>query len=409
MRVESEPSLLRQMRALPAAGPLPVALWEADNVYLVGGTVRDLMLQGEPPDFDFVVEGDLETVIGALGVPSAAYDRFGTATVRLDGHRYDFARARRETYSAPGALPDVEPAGIEEDLKRRDFTVNAMALGLGGPRAGSLLSVDAAREDLKRRQLRVLHDASFVDDPTRTLRLARYAGRLSFQVEPHTLQLLGAALAGGALRTVSGTRVGSELRLLAGEADPLGGFAALRRLGLDRALAPAFGLADPELARRALKLLPPDGDRAALVLAAACLGIDAAQLPRFLDGLAFEAGDRDTIVAAATEAEPMAAALESARRPSEIATAVGERARPELVALAGAMGPADKARRWLDDLRDVRLEIDGTDLLAAGVPAGPAVGVGLRAAWSAKLDGRVKGREAELAEALRAATGQRIA
>jgi tRNA nucleotidyltransferase (CCA-adding enzyme) len=73
------------------------------------------------------------------------------------------------------------------------------------------------------------------------------------------------------------------------------------------------------------------------------------------------------------------------------------------------MGPADKARRWLDDLRDVRLEIDGTDLLAAGVPAGPAVGVGLRAAWSAKLDGRVKGREAELAEALRAATGQRIA
>src|SRR5581483_2486520 len=143
-----------------------------------------------------------------------AYDRFGTATLEIDGHRYDFARARRERYPRPGALPEVEPASIAEDLRRRDFTVNATALALGGDDAGTLLSVDNALEDLSDQQLRVLHDASFTDDPTRLLRMARYAARLSWAIEPHTLNLARAAIATGALDTVSGARLGAELRLL---------------------------------------------------------------------------------------------------------------------------------------------------------------------------------------------------
>ena len=185
VHTEPRPDLLEAYRRLPAAAPLRDRLGDAGGLYLVGGAVRDL-LRGEPPDLDFVVDGELDPVVMAIGGSLMAYDRFGTATIAVDGFRYDLARARRERYPHPGALPEVEPAPIGEDLERRDFTVNAMALGLGGDDAGTLLSVDRAREDLDARRLRVLHDASFTDDPTRLLRLARYAARLGFAVEPHT-------------------------------------------------------------------------------------------------------------------------------------------------------------------------------------------------------------------------------
>jgi len=123
-----------------------------------------------------------------------------------------------------------------------------------------------------------------------------------------------------------------------------------------------------------------------------------------LESLAFEAEDRDAILIAATRADDVARALEAATAPSEIAVAVAG-APTELVALAGALGPASAAREWLETLRHVRLAIDGGDLLAAGVPEGPAIGRGLRAALAAKLDGQASGRDEELAAALRAAVG----
>jgi tRNA nucleotidyltransferase (CCA-adding enzyme) len=129
-----------------------------------------------------------------------------------------------------------------------------------------------------------------------------------------------------------------------------------------------------------------------------------AELGALLDSLAFEAEDRDAIVAAATRAADLARGLEQAETPSQIATAAAG-APLELVALAGALGAEPQAREWLERLRHVRLSIDGRDLLAAGVPEGPAVGRGLRAALAAKLDGRAGQPEQELAEALNAATG----
>ena len=401
----STENLLDAYRRLPAAAPLRDRLRDADGVYLVGGAVRDLLRKRRPPDLDFVVDGELAPVVDAIGGSLVSYDRFGTATIELDGARYDVARARRERYPRAGALPEVEPAGIAEDLERRDFTVNAMALALGGADAGTVLSVDQACEDLEGGRLRVLHDASFTDDPTRLLRLARYASRLSFSVEPHTLELARAAVQGGALETVSGARLGSELRLLAAEPDPVTAFEQLHELGIDEALAQRFGLADPDLARRALALLPPDGDPATVVTAAAGLRLSSSQVAALLDRLAFEARSRDAIVAAATGAKRTARALQDAVSPSEIAAGVGRTVGPELVALAGAMGPVQPAREWLDSLRHVALQIDGHDLLEAGVPSGPAIGRGLAAALAAKLDGHAPDREAELAVALGAARG----
>ncbi len=407
MEVPAPATLIAQIGTLPAAGPLLARLPEDERggVYLVGGSVRDLLRGGRPLDLDLVVEGDAGSLVARLGPGvdvRAVHDRFGTSTLTLDGFTYDIARARRETYAHPGALPYVEPASLYEDLRRRDFTVNAIAVALGGPLAGALTAVPSALQDLAAGTLRVLHERSFIDDPTRLLRLVRYRTRLSFAVEPLTLELARAAVANGALATVSGARIGAELRLLAREPDPLAALGALAELGLDAAIEPRFGIDDPALGRRAFALLPEDGRRDRLALALASRRLESEELARLLDSLSFDASDRDAIVAAATGSSVLARELVPARRASEIARAVG-RGGPELVALAGALGPERAARDWLTRLRHVTLEIDGGDLLAAGIPQGPAIGRGLEAALADKLDGLVDGRAAELARALEAA------
>jgi tRNA nucleotidyltransferase (CCA-adding enzyme) len=407
----SASELLDRLAALPAAHELLGALGDADGVYLVGGAVRDLLRGHAPLDLDLVTDRELAELIQELGTsgeaPARVHDRFGTATIVLDAGRFDLARARRERYAHPGALPDVEPAPIEEDLRRRDFTVNALALGLGGERRGELVTVPGALDDLQAGTLRVLHDRSFSDDPTRLVRLARYAGRLGFEPDEHTACLAREAIAGGALATVSGPRLGAELRLLAGEPDPHGALAALEPYGLAEAMIPGLSSPDPDVLKRALSLLPAGGEKSPLVLAAAALGVAPAQLAASLEALAFPAAARDTILAAASRAPALARQLAAVQRASEIADAVAG-APVELVALAGALGDAEAAaaaEKWLNDLRHLGLEIDGDDLLAAGVIAGPALGAGLRAALAARLDGRARGRDEQLAEALRVARG----
>jgi tRNA nucleotidyltransferase (CCA-adding enzyme) len=402
MAAPARPDLAHRLAQVPGIASLRARLGDRDDVWLVGGAVRDLLLGISPGDLDLVVDGDLAPVIARLGVPDRLHDRFGAATLRLDGVAFDLVRARRERYRHPGALPDVEPAALAEDLTRRDFSVNALAVRLSDAR---LQAVAGGLEDLEAGRLRVLRDTSFLDDPTRLLRLTRYAARLGFGVEPHTAALAGGAVAGGALGTVSGQRIATELALLAAEADPVAGLEQLRRFGIDAAIAPGFGLhADGDAARlhRALDLLPGDGDRISLVLAAAVAGLEPARRDSLLDALGLTATQRATILAAAGQAGELARALAAARRPSEIARAVGRRP-VEAVALAGADGdPAAQrsARDWLGSLRHVALEITGSDVVAAGIPAGPAVGAALARARAARLDGLALDRRAQLAAAL---------
>jgi tRNA nucleotidyltransferase (CCA-adding enzyme) len=394
--------MIDAIRALPG-GTLALERIDLEpGVYLVGGAVRDLLLGRSPRELDLVTEGDVGQLAARLGGAERVHDRFGTRTVTVDGFTYDLARARRETYPHAGALPLVAPASLAEDLLRRDFTVNALAIALTGDAAGGMIAPPGALADLEGGRLRVLHDQSFRDDPTRLVRLARYSVRLGFAVEPHTGTLARQAVAAAALDKVSGTRVGNELRLLAREADPFAGLVMLEELEIAAAISAALHSPDGALAAGALDLLPADGRRDLLALALAFEGGDAAELRTELDRLAFEADDRDAIVSAAAGARSLAAALGSANTPSAIAATVGS-AGPEAVAIAGALGPTGPAREWLTRLRHVALEIDGADLLGAGVPEGPGIGVGLRAALAAKLDGRVAGWGQELAEAVRAA------
>lgn len=394
--------LMVRFCALPVAPVLLSRLGGLDGIHLVGGAARDLLLGRAPVELDLAVEGDVDDVARLIGAPSVVYGRFGTATIELDGVRIDLARCRRERYSRPGALPEVEPAPLKEDLERRDLTVNAIALTLTGARAGELSAVVHAQADLQAGQLRVLHAASFRDDPTRLLRLARYHARLGFKIEAGTSELVSEAIAAASLGSVSGPRIGSELRLLVAEADPIKAIGALATLGLDQAIEPGFGLGDPDLARRAVELLGHAGRRELLLLGLGLQGVAASRLTALVDRLGFASAERDVLVAVAGRAGPLADALTPTHTPSEIAAAAGA-APAEQLAAAGALGAEAQVRQWVECLGEVRLEITGDDLLRASVEPGPAVGVGLRAALAAKLDGQAKTREQELDAALRAA------
>ena len=243
--------LVERLRELPGAGELFDAVAGVPGVWAVGGAVRDTLLGRDPRDLDLVVEGDAAAVARLLEDTPLVHDRFGTATVNAT---INVAAARRERYERPGALPEVElGAPIAEDLARRDFTVNAIAVRLAD---GKLEAFPGGLEDLSARRLRVLHDRSFLDDPTRLLRLIRYAARLRFQIEQETRAAAFAAVEGGALATVTPARLGAELRLLAGEPMP-GAACGLEAFGLGAELLPGFAV-DPDVIERAQRLTPPD-------------------------------------------------------------------------------------------------------------------------------------------------------
>ncbi len=386
MRLPAE--ILDALRAAPGAGALLDALRDVPDVWVVGGAVRDVLLGVTPTELDVVVEGDPAAALAAIGGATVRHDRFGTATVTPDGadRAHDVVRARRERYAVPGGLPEVEPAGIDDDLTRRDFTVNAIGLRVTGGEP-ELRAVPGALDDLEAGTLRVLHDGSFTDDPTRLWRAARYAVRLGFAVDEHTRVLAGAADPA----TVSGPRMGNELRRALQEPEPLDVLRAARDLHPE--LLPPTFTTDPPRLQAALDLLPQDG-RPDLVLLAACAEpMPAGEVVAWLDALAFGATDRDTV--AAGSREMVRTPLRVARGASEIGRAA--RGVPvEIVALAGG----EQARRWIDELRHVRLEITGADLLAAGVPQGPDLGARLARALDARLDGAAPDRESQLRVAL---------
>jgi tRNA nucleotidyltransferase (CCA-adding enzyme) len=403
--------LLGRALGLPGIDALLGAVGAPDGprVALVGGAVRDLLLGRSPgADLDVVVEEPIDELLARLPWPVRSHGRFGTATVQVGGVSIDLARSRREHYPAPGALPEVAPAPLEADIARRDFTVNAIAVVLTGDRAGEMVSVPCAFEDLASGQLRVLHAGSFVDDPTRLMRLARYAARLNFTVQQESLRLALAAVGSGAVATVSGARIGNELRLLAAEPSAREGFAWLARLGLDGAIAPGFGLVDRELAERALRLLPEDGRPDLVLLAVAFAGVPRDRVSDLLDALDFPAAERDTLLLILRRAEKLSARLEMAGPLSEVDATVrwfsrGAAGTLELVAIAGAIHPAGVAREWLAELRHQVLSITGDDLVAVGVAPGPGIGAGLAAARAAMLDGEAEDREEQLRVAVEAA------
>ncbi|NPA32419.1 MAG: CCA tRNA nucleotidyltransferase [Aquificae bacterium] len=193
------------------------------RVYAVGGVVRDIILGRDVWDVDFVVEGDAIRVAEELarseGVRAHTFERFGTAHLKLGRLKVELARARREVYPEPGAYPLVEPASLEEDLRRRDFTVNAMALSVNPEDFGLLIDPLGGFFDLQKGILRILHPRSFVEDPVRIQRALRFAGRFGFLLSPSTERRLTEAV--GLIGKAPRGRVLGELKLALREKRPL--------------------------------------------------------------------------------------------------------------------------------------------------------------------------------------------
>ena len=393
-------------RLLPALEGLPVP------VYLVGGAVRDLLRGASSVDLDLALEGEAATIAnelaGRLDGTAITHERFGTATVRAEKLSADLATTRREVYEVPGALPTVEPAELGEDLARRDFTVNAMAIGLCGDDFGKLHDPHGGKADLDAGLIRLLHERSFVEDPTRLLRALRYEARLGFALEAETERLAREAAAAGAPATVSGPRIADELLDLLSEPEARVAVARLGELGLDRALHPALE-AKAGLVASAQRAAPETGASPALAgLAALGLkGLESGQtdLERWLGELGLLASERDAVLRAARNARALAEGLRSPLRASELHDLLG-REPPEALALAVALeAPRDPILRYLDERPAARLEITGEDLLAAGVPESPSIGRALRETLRRKLDGEVSGRDEQLRTALALARG----
>jgi tRNA nucleotidyltransferase (CCA-adding enzyme) len=401
----STADLRERVRRLPGMERLLTALVGLPPTYLVGGWVRDL-LRGELPDRgpDLVVEGDAPLVARALadrlGGEVREYERFRTAIVRIGDVEVDLVTSRKESYDAPGALPRVEAAPLREDLARRDFTVNAMAIGLKGDDLGHLYDPHGGLSDLDASLLRVLHDQSFRDDPTRLLRGVRFEARLGFSFDPDTEVLAREAVGSEALATVSADRTGRELVKILEETEAPAAVKRLKELEIHTALHPALDPDPEQVASAALGAVTLGANRVTSELAAMVVE-NPQELDLWVAALPLEARDRDAVARAARVAPRLCTALrEREHTPSELRALLGSEP-PEALALALALGaPAEPVIRWATSLSAVGLEIGGDDLLEAGVPEGPAIGRALEGTLRRKLDGLLDGRDEELETAL---------
>lgn len=368
------------------------------RLYLVGGVVRDALLDRRCLDIDLVLEGDALALAqeAAGGRRLVAHSRFGTATVKEEGFSLDFATARRETYLRPGALPDVKPGNILDDLFRRDFTINAVALPLNGEHRGELLDPWGGREDLDRGLVRILHDSSFVDDATRMLRAARYEQRFGFRLEDGTESLLRRSLP--MLQTVSADRLRHEIdRILledqperplrrAGELGmldclcaplPCNGAVAGRFSGMRRSNRPG-----PLALRYALYLYDLDTPRAEETIA-------RFNLP----------GKTSRVILETIRLKERLATLASGTpKPADIFNFLRGYDREAVAANIIASSQPEAAARmslFLDRLRNVRTLLNGDSVIAMGVRPGPEVGEVLARLLEARLNGEVETREDE--------------
>lgn len=393
-------------RAVRAA--LRAARDQGASLYLVGGTVRDILLGKRPTDLDLMIEGDPEQFARAMaGLLRADWHyepRFLTACIFIEGEPIDISRARRETYARPGALPQVFPARAAEDLMRRDFSVNAMAVCLAGPDRGRVLDPCGGCRDVRAGILRVLHERSFTDDPTRILRGIRLAARLGFSFDGASRRLAIAAIRSGMVGRVSADRIRQEIYLLLGEPDPAAALSLAKRLGLTDAILPGLSsgrrLSDALARAREYGRLVPERDRREILLlcvlafsaqpieAARCLGLSGSAL----DAVKVMSNARRSLARRLTRARPSAVVRVLDALPLQVVIALASAARSQRI--------REQMVQYLKRWRSVKPKITGDDLLRLGFAEGAALGAALRAARDAQLDGKATTRKQQMLVAL---------
>lgn len=387
-----------------------IALW------LVGGSVRDLLLARPCDDLDFVAGSEprrlarlLESRLGGTAGPMTPFGTFrwfpndktaGRLSLtpdRLPQH-VDFADARAETYAAQAALPKVFSSSLRQDLLRRDFSINALALPVA-PTAGAIVDPTGGLADLDAGVIRVLHPLSFHDDPLRILRAWRFRARFGFEIEPRTAELM--QVARPALAGITGTRLRNEIDLLLREESPGAILLAMQQADLLTAIHPDFRVPEDvewRLRRaRGLQGLPACSDARSRLWHALASGIEPDAMPSFCERLQIAPKLVESMEAAARLlrqpgllADADAGALQFVNRLLRIPT-------PALCSLAQLTADATLRERLADWLRrwpQTGTHVDGHDVLAAGLAPGPAVARILLTLRVARFEGRV-GSQAE--------------
>ena len=378
-----------------------------DPVYLVGGMVRDLLLGRPNEDVDLVVEGSGisfgEALAEAVGGRSHPHAPFLTAVVTLpDGHKVDVASARTEFYRTPAALPEVATSLIRQDLYRRDFTINSLAIAMSGSRHGDLIDFFGGRKDLQRREIRVLHSLSFIDDPTRAIRAVRYARRLGFTIASDTRNLIETAIQEKVFDRLSGQRLRRELEHVLDEDHPTPSLALLAELGLLPAISPdlvwhegvrSFLLeTEGQLAWYRLEHLGPVPEPWMLFLGGLAVHASTGAEHRLADRLQLGGEVRRRLISLPSGVVDVTACADSALSRSARVSVV-ESQPPEVVLLAMA-GLEFEARRRVADAVEaavrVRPPVTGGEIVASGVRPGPHVGIALRRTRDALVDGEIE-------------------
>ena len=388
-----------------------VATRQRVSVYLVGGMVRDLLLERENEDVDLVVEGDGIAFAAALAEDLNGrhhpHKPFLTAVVTLpDGLRVDVASARTEFYRTPAALPEVETSLIRQDLYRRDFTINSLAVSLSGARHGELVDFFGGRKDLQRREIRVLHSLSFIDDPTRALRAVRYARRLDFTIAPDTRNLITTALAEGVFERLSGQRLRRELETLLAEPHPTQALTLVAELGLLPAICPDLVWSEDirnnlleiegQLSWFQLEQLGPVPEAWVLCLGGLALKAGAEAVVSLVERLQLSGDIRRRFLSMPGEVASLQNAADP-KLPRSQRVRVVEQAATEALLLSMAGLQLEKRRLIADAaVAAVRMliPVTGQQLINAGVPPGPHVGRTLQLTRDAMVDDVVSPHEA---------------
>jgi tRNA nucleotidyltransferase (CCA-adding enzyme) len=381
------------------------------NAYLVGGFVRDLLRGEKNLDIDIVIEGDgikFARHLGQkLGAKVRPHERFGTAKVITDGLKLDVATARTEYYESPAALPKVEMSSIKKDLYRRDFTINTLAIKLNPRDFGQLVDFFGGMRDLKEKTIRVLHNLSFVEDPTRALRALRFAERFGFRLSRHTERILKSTLRMNLFERLSGSRLFEELSLAFTESEPVRVIKRLSDYGLLAVLHPGLSLTDELHSLLAsvhetllwfnLSFIEEKADRTALFLMALASALKEEDRKAMLGRLSVPPRMKNSILRGVREAKEVLR-LMPLKDPSAIYDAL---AGLELEAVLFAMSMADdqekkkEISRFLLELRKVKPLLGGDYLREMGIEPGPIYSTVLRELRSEKLRGRLNSLEEE--------------
>ena len=384
-------SVLRELSRLAAL--------HRTDLYLVGGTVRDILANEPPVDLDVMASSDptplVESIIDQVGGAVKKSTVFGTWSLSVRGVELDLSTARRETYERPGALPTVFPGTVPEDLARRDFSINAMAISLAGDSWGELLDHHGGALDLEGGLIRVLHEQSFEDDATRILRAIRYASRLDFQLESRTRVLLERGLP--YLSTISADRVRHELERVFREPRACAMIDMAWRLGVLAAIH--TGLRADPITLRAIDAEPRNHERRSkLLLGSIVQAVADCDVEAVIERLNLNA-DWARLVRDVATVRTRLPELEDENVTRSRVYRLLQNFHPDAIESC-AMGASDPTvaawlRLYLNELQHVRPLLDGDDLMALGVAEGPAVGLLLTELLDARLDGHVKSVEDE--------------